>query len=97
MNLFRSSHWMYSVKKVFLEISQNSQENTCSRVLKKTLAHVFSCELCEISKNTFSYRTTPLAALDEVDKNVEKTLSNRLREYKKKVRFILRNFTLLLQ
>ena len=42
-------------KKVFLEISRNSQENTCVRVsfLIKTLAQVFSCEFCEISKNTF--------------------------------------------
>ena len=53
-----------SVKKVFLEISQNSQENTCVRVSfliklqawtcnfvkKETLAQVFSCEFCEISK-----------------------------------------------
>ena len=29
---------------------------------KKTLAHVFSCEFCEISKNTFLYRTPPVAA-----------------------------------
>ena len=28
----RSSHQRCSIKKVFLEISQNSQENTCSRV-----------------------------------------------------------------
>ena len=47
-------------EKVFLEISQNSQKNTCARVsfLIKlqalgTLAQVFSCEFCEISKNTF--------------------------------------------
>ena len=48
-------------KKVFSEISQNSQENTCARVSflinffirKETLAQVFSCEFCEISKNTF--------------------------------------------
>ena len=52
-------------KKVFLEISQNSQEKTCARVSfliklqacnlikKATLAQVFSCEFCEISKNTF--------------------------------------------
>ena len=52
---------------VFLEISQNSQENTCARVSflmklqveacnfikNETLAQVFSCELCEISKNNF--------------------------------------------
>ena len=25
---------------------------------------VFSCEFCEISKNTFSYRTPPVAASD---------------------------------
>ena len=50
-----------SVKKVFLEILQNSQENTCARV--SFFGHnVFSCELCEISKNTFSYRTPPVAA-----------------------------------
>ena len=44
-------------KKVFLEISQNSQENTCvwvSFLIKKeTLVQVFSREFCEISKSTF--------------------------------------------
>ena len=29
---------------------------------KETLVQVFSCEFCEISKNTFSYRTPPVAA-----------------------------------
>ena len=51
---------------VFLKNSQNSQENTCARVScliklqasgnflkKETLAQVFSCEFCDISKNTF--------------------------------------------
>ena len=46
---------------------QNSQENTCARasfliklkasscsfIKKETLAQMFSCEFCEISKNTF--------------------------------------------
>ena len=54
-----------SVKKMFLEISQNSQGNTCARVsfliklqakacrfIKKTLAQKFFCEFYEISKNT---------------------------------------------
>ena len=31
-------------------------------LLKKRLAQVFSCEFCEISKNSFSYRTPPVAA-----------------------------------
>ena len=32
-------------------------ESLFNRVKKETLAQVFSCEFCEISKNTFSYRT----------------------------------------
>ena len=46
---------MCSAKKVHLEISQNSQENTCARgnfIKKDTLAQVFSCEFCKISKCT---------------------------------------------
>ena len=56
----------------------NSQENTCARVYfliklqseagnfikKETLAEVFSCEFCEILKNTFFYRTPSVAASD---------------------------------
>ena len=62
----------YSARKVFLEIPQNTQENTCARVSflielqaeacnffkKETLTQVFFCEFCEISKNTFCYRTS---------------------------------------
>ena len=33
-------------------------------IKKKTLAQVFSCQFCEISKNTFSYRRPPVAAAD---------------------------------
>ena len=35
------------------------------RPAKETLAHVFSCEFCEIFKNTFFY-ITPLAAVSEL-------------------------------
>ena len=63
----RSSHQRCSIKKVFLEISQNSQGNNCTRfsiliklqvsglqlIKKETLEQVFSCEFYEISKNTF--------------------------------------------
>ena len=53
-------------EKVFLEVSQNLQENTrarvsfliklqaCNFIKKETLARVFSSEPCEISKNIFS-------------------------------------------
>ena len=43
--LFRSPHL-----EVFCKISQNSQENNCNFIKKETLAQVFSCEFCEISK-----------------------------------------------
>ena len=55
------------VKNVFLEIPQNSQENTCARVsfliklqvkIKVTLAQVLSCECCKISKNVFFKNTS---------------------------------------
>ena len=62
--------------KVFLEILQNSHENTYARVSfliklqtldlqlysKETLVQVFSCEFFEIFKNTFPYRTPLVAA-----------------------------------
>ena len=51
-----------SIKNVFLEILQNSQENTCVRVFFLIKTCNFSCEFFEISKNYFSYRTPPVAA-----------------------------------
>ena len=74
--LLRNCHQRCSVKKVFLEISQNSQENGCVRVyfliklqawglqfyLKRDSDTGFSCEFCEISKNTCFLRTPLVAA-----------------------------------
>ena len=61
-----SSHRWCSVKKVFQEILQNSQENTCVEVsflikfglnkvwpVSLTLTQMFSYELCKISKKPF--------------------------------------------
>ena len=64
---------------MFLEISQNSQKNTCARVSfviklqaspcdfikKEALAQVFSFEFYKISKNNFSYRTPTVAASEK--------------------------------
>ena len=72
------------VQRAVQEISQNSQENTCGRVWffiklqgsawnfikRETLAQMFSCEFCEISKNTFCYRTPPVAASVFTDKSL---------------------------
>ena len=81
-----------SVKKVFLESSQNSQENNCAQVSfcrcnfikKEALAQEFSCEFCEISKNTFSYRTVPVTASDhskEFSRNVVAPVYDTLKNF----------------
>ena len=58
-----------SMKKVFLEIWQNSQKNSCVKVYflinfieKETLPQVFSREFCKISKNTFLHWIILVAA-----------------------------------
>ena len=53
-------------KKMFLKISQNSQENTCAFIKKETLAQVFSCEFCQISKNNFSQNTSGRLLLNKL-------------------------------
>ena len=72
-----------SIKKVFLEISQNSQENTCARnhfliklqakawnfIKKESLTQMFSCEISKIFKNTFFYRT-PAAVASFMTSNI---------------------------
>ena len=71
---------------VFLEISKNSQENSsarvsflmklqteaCNFIQKESLTQVFSRKFCEISKNTFPYRTFPVAAsVDKIFQNAK--------------------------
>ena len=63
----RSSRPEVFCKKCVLRNFPKFAGSTCARVtflLKKRLWHrcPFSCEFCEISKNTFSYRTPPVAA-----------------------------------
>ena len=57
----------FFIKKVFLKISQKSQEKTCASasfliklqaevynfIKKETMVRVFSCEFCEIFKGSF--------------------------------------------
>ena len=77
-NLIEAVVQRCSLKKVFLNISQNSPANACANVSlfmkawglqqacnfikKNTLAQLFSWEFCEISKNTFFRGTTQVAA-----------------------------------
>ena len=43
-------------------VVRRCSENAFNFIKKETLAQVLSCEFCEISKNTFFYRTSPVAA-----------------------------------
>ena len=64
---------MFSVKKMFLEFPKIQRKTPVwdslfyqffylNFIKIETLAQVFSCEFCEISKNTFFYRTPRVAA-----------------------------------
>ena len=53
-----------AVKPMFPEISQNSLE-ACNFIKNETLAQLFPCEFCEISKNTFFHRTPLMPASDK--------------------------------
>ena len=63
-SFFRSSHQRCSVRKVFLEISQNSQENTCAparpaTLLKKRLSHrCFHVNFVKFLSTPFSQNTS---------------------------------------
>ena len=50
---YRSSRPEVFCRKVFLEISQNSQENTCARVWKKRLAQVFPVNFAKFLGTSF--------------------------------------------
>ena len=71
-----------SVKNVFINILRNSHENTfvgvsfimklqepkvCNFIKKETSSQMFSCEFCEIFKNTIVFRT-PSEIIQTVDK-----------------------------
>ena len=41
-------------------------DQACNFIEKETLAQAFFCEFCDISKNTFSYRTPLVAVFDSI-------------------------------
>ena len=63
--MYRSSRQEVFCKKgVLRNFSRFTENNLCQSLFfkKEILAHVFSFEFCEISKNTYSYRRPPVAA-----------------------------------
>ena len=81
----RSSHQNHRSRilcqSLFL-IKLQAKAKACNFVKKETLAQVFSSKFCEISKNTFSHRTPPMAAsplscarlLNLIDLNLNKLI-----------------------
>ena len=43
------------------EFLLNKITGSCTLIKKKTLAQVFCCEFCKFFKNTYFYRTPPMA------------------------------------
>ena len=83
--MFRSSRTEEFCKKgVLWNFAKFTGKNTCAKVFfnkvagprPETLAHVFSCEFCEISKNTLFYKAPPVAA-SELLKQFLKNLHHR--------------------
>ena len=53
----------FTVKHMFQSLFVDKlQAKAYNFIKKETLVQVFSCKFCEICKDTFSYRTPPLAA-----------------------------------
>ena len=92
------SHRKGSFKKKLWKISQNSQENICARMLllieinsadlqlhwKHSLAQVFSCNVCEICRNTFFAEHDREAASDygSINSNVGRIGKRNSKWYK---------------
>ena len=63
--MFHFISFHFSVTHKNLEIKTGA----CNFIKKETLAQVFSCEFCEISKNTFFYKTPLVAASNAQEDN----------------------------
>ena len=65
LNLLSPVIWKISGQLIWEVIARRcsvKKVRACNFIKKETLAHVFSCEFCEISKNNFSSRRPPVAA-----------------------------------
>ena len=70
-----------SVKKVFLEISQNSQENTSARVSILIKWHrCFPVNFAKFLRTPFLNRTSPVAASVHKTKDIKKNVKQKIDE-----------------
>ena len=84
---YRDSHRGCSIKKVFLKVSQNQQVNRPQArnfIKKETLTQMFSCEFCQIFKNTFfiEHLRTASSVLNLKNYGLLKTLRKIIKKWK---------------
>ena len=73
LNDFQVSSYRSSRSEVFCK----KECEACNFIKKETPAQVFSCEFCEIFKNTFFYRTPPVtASISTSSKSTIKTIAS---------------------
>ena len=73
-SFYRGHPEVFCKKDVHRNLTKFTGKHLCQKLfwglrpatLKESLAQVFSCKFCEISKNTFYYRTLPVAASDRI-------------------------------
>ena len=68
---------------------------TCHFIKKETPTQVLSCEYCEIFKNTFFYRTSPMTAYVEADGGILCYISVVLTEHLSESLYLLHSFKVL--
>ena len=86
-DMHRSSHWRYSVRRrVLINFTKFTRKSICQSVF--LLFFVFSCEFCEISKDTF-FTERVQATANACKKQIQK--SHRRSSIKKAV---LKNYTI---
>ena len=58
---FTKFTWKHMCQSLYFNKAAGLRSEACNVIKKMTLAQAFSCQFCEISKNRFSNRTTPVA------------------------------------
>ena len=76
-------HWPSAASWLFLRnrFANTFQDFVTDFIKKATLPQVFSCEFCKIYKNTFSYRTPPVADSEYVTNYTKRVTIHKLRGF----------------
>ena len=79
-NLRSSRLEVYCKKDVLRNFAKFTGKHPCQSVYFNKVAQVFSCEFCEVSKNTFLNRTSSVAASVHKTKDIKKNVKQKIDE-----------------